>query len=318
MSEEILINVTPQETRIGIIENGILQEVHIERTNKRGMVGNISKGKVSRVLPGMQSAFIDIGLERTGFLHISDIVDSYHDTYEDPVVTNIQPPAISSVLREGQEVLVQVIKDPLGSKGARLTTRLSIPSRYLVYLPANPLIAISQRIEDQEERVRLQQIILNYHQNRQQLAVNAGMNVVSDITSPSDDVLKWGGFIIRTAAEGAAEAEIRKDIEYLYKSWGVTNSLARKARAPELVYEDLPLAMRTIRDLVRSGVEKVRIDSRETFERALVFSQQFIPEFVDRIEHYSGERPLMDMYSVEDEIQRSLNRKVLLKSGGHL
>ncbi|MEX2353776.1 MAG: ribonuclease E/G, partial [Gammaproteobacteria bacterium] len=319
MSDEILINVTPQETRVGIIENGLLQELHIERSNKRGLVGNIYKGKVSRVLPGMQSAFIDIGLDRTGFLHISDIVESYNDPDSNPVVTNIQEPSINSVLREGEQILVQVIKDPLGSKGARLTTRISIPSRYLVYLPDNPIIAISQRIEEKSERDRLQQIILAYHQDRrQQLAVNAGINIVSEDGVLPETSLQQGGFIVRTAAESAPETEIHKDIEYLYKLWDATGQLSRAKTAPDILYEDLPLAMRTIRDLVRAGVEKVKIDSRETFERAIQFTQQFIPEFVDRIEYYSGERPIMEMYSVEDEIQRSLNRKVQLKSGGHL
>jgi len=318
MSEEILINVTPQETRVAVIENGILQELHIERTTKRGLVGNIFKGKVSRILPGMQSAFIDIGLKRTGFLHIADIVESFNDIESNDVISKLQSTSINSVLRESQEILVQVIKDPIGSKGARLTTRISIPSRYLVYIPDHPVLAVSQRIEEISERQRLQQIILNYHGHLGQMVVNSSKNILPHPATHQNDVLKRGGFIVRTAAEGVSESEIHKDIEYLYKLWDSTCHIIKKSNVPDIVYEDLPLATRTMRDLVHSDVEKVRIDSKETFERVQQFSRQFIPEFTNCIEHYTGDRPIMDMYSIEDEIQRSLNRKVQLKSGGYL
>ena len=319
MSEEILINVSPQETRVAIVENGLLQEVHVERTNKRGLVGNIFKGKVSRVLPGMQSAFIDMGLDRAGFLHVTDIVEAYNETDGNRVVTSLQDTAISSLLREGQQILVQVVKDPLGSKGARLTTRISLPSRYLVYIPEHPVIAVSQRIEDTAERERLQNIILAYHTGEQQLVANSTVsNVVMHTAVHQTTLLKKGGFIIRTAAEGIDAAEICKDIEYLYKLWDSTSQVARQASAPEIIYEDLPLAVRTIRDLAHTKIEKIRIDSRETFEQIGRFTRQFIPECTERLEHYTGDRPIMDMYSVEDEIQRSLNRKVPLKSGGYI
>lgn len=319
MSEEILINVSPQETRVAIVENGLLQEVHIERTSKRGLVGNIFKGKVSRVLPGMQSAFIDIGLDRAGFLHVSDIVEAYSEIEGNRVVTSIQDTAINSLLKEGQQILVQVVKDPLGSKGARLTTRISLPSRYLVYIPDHPVIALSQRIEAPAERERLQQIILDFHKDEQQLAVNSTVsNVVMHTAAYPSTLLKKGGFIIRTAAEGIAQTEIFKDIDYLYKLWDSTSRIASQASAPELIYEDLPLAIRTLRDLAHAEVEKIRIDSRETFERVIQFTRQFIPECTEHLEYYTGDRPIMDMYSVEDEIQRSLNRKVPLKSGGHI
>jgi ribonuclease G len=319
MSEEILINVSPQETRVAIVENGLLQEVHIERTNKRGLVGNIFKGKVSRVLPGMQSAFIDIGLDRAGFLHVSDIVESFNELEPDKSVTPVQETAINTLLREGQQILVQVIKDPLGSKGARLTTRLSLPSRYLVYLPDHPTVAVSQRIEETAERERLQQAILAYHMGDSRMAVNSSAsNVVMHTAVQQSVLLKRGGFIVRTAAEGVGESELFKDIDYLYKLWEATSRLTRQAAAPELIYEDLPLAIRTMRDLAHAGIEKIRIDSRDTYERVIQFTREFIPECTDRIEHYTGERPIMDMYSVEDEIQRSLNRRVPLKSGGHI
>lgn len=320
MSEEILINVSPQETRVAIVENGLLQEVHIERSNKRGLVGNLFKGVVSRVLPGMQSAFIDIGLDRAGFLHISDLVEGDAEIETNRLLGNAQDAAISALLREGQQILVQVVKDPLGTKGARLTTRISLPSRYLVYIPDHPVVAISQRIEDPVERERLQRAILDFHTLDQQIAVNAdALNVIMHTASIQHaNLLKKGGFIIRTAAEGVDAEELRKDIEYLYKLWDSTSLKARTASAPELVYEDLPLAIRTMRDLVHVGIEKIRVDSRETYERIVQFTRQFIPESTGRIEHYTGERPIMDMYSVEDEIQRSLNRKVPLKSGGHV
>ena len=316
MSEEILINVTPQETRVALVENGILQEIYIERSQKLGLVGNIFKGRVSRILPGMQAAFIDIGLERTGFLHTSDIV-----TLSDEVIPEqeqLQPPSIESVLQENQEILVQVIKDPLGSKGARLTTRLSLPSRYLVFIPDYPSIGISQRIENEEERERLKNIILQYRSGIARLAVGNEDNVVLHSAIRETEILNRGGFIVRTAAEGVSDEDVYRDIEFLHKLWDSTSNRARKTRPPGIVYEDLPLAIRTMRDLAHSGIEKVRIDSKDTYLKVLEFSKQFIPEFLGRIEYYPGEHPILDLYSIEDEIQKSLGRKVQLKSGGYL
>jgi ribonuclease G len=318
MSEEILINVTPQETRVAVVENGVLQEVYVERTRRRGLVGNIFSGRVSRVLPGMQAAFIDIGLERTGFLHISDMGSTVEELEIGEASAEPETGSIEAVLREGQELLVQVIKDPLGSKGARLTTRLSIPSRYLVFIPDQPTIGISQRIEDEVERERLREIIMRYRAGIRKLAVGDEHNVVVHTALRETEILSRGGFIVRTAAEGVNEEDIFKDIEFLHKLWNSISVRAKTARPPTTVYEDLPLVMRTMRDLVHSEIEKVRIDSKETYQRVMEFAKQFIPEFLARIECYSGERPLLDLYSVEDEIQKSLNRKVQLKSGGHL
>ncbi|MCG8325529.1 MAG: ribonuclease G [Thiotrichales bacterium] len=316
MSEEILINVTPQETRVAVVENGLLQEVYVERSQKRGLVGNIFKGKVSRVLPGMQAAFIDIGLERTGFLHTSDIIGP-HEEKSDPEIKDPGEIPITSLLKEGQEILVQVVKDPIGTKGARLTTRLSIPSRYLVFIPDHPGIGISQRIEEDTERERLRQVIAAYS-NRYDRLVSSSDNVVVHKALHDSDLLGKGGFIVRTAAEGISEEEIHKDIGFLHKIWDSSVVRAENTYAPSIVYEDLPLVMRTMRDLVNDEIEKIRIDSRETHQRVMEFSKQFIPEFLDRIEYYSGENPILNMYSVDDEIQKSLNRKVQLKSGGHL
>lgn len=314
MSEEILINFTPQETRVAVVENGILQEIYIERSQKLGLVGSIFKGRVSRVLPGMQAAFIDIGLERTGFLHTSDIVT---DTDISPAIDEgaIQQPAIESLLREGQEILVQVVKDPLGSKGARLTTRLSIPLRYLVFIPNYQYIGISQRIEDEAERERLRNIILSYQsENSVRVAGNHTNTIVQSVKTP----LRKGGFIVRTAAEGIPEDEIYRDMEFLFKLWDSVVVRAENTYPPSVVYEDLPLVMRTMRDLVHVDIERVRIDSKETFKRVMEFSKKFIPEFLGRIEYYKGEHPILDLYSVEDEIQKALSKKVQLKSGGHL
>ncbi|MEE8233368.1 MAG: ribonuclease G [Gammaproteobacteria bacterium] len=317
MSEEILINVTPQETRVAVVENGILQEIYVERSQKLGMVGSIFKGSVSRVLPGMQAAFIDIGLERTGFLHTSDIVlaTETSPTNDDG---STQQPAIESLLREGQDVLVQVVKDPLGSKGARLTTRLSIPLRYLVFIPNYQHIGISQRIEDETERERLRNIILNYESENSLLATNNDSNNTSSNTIKNLSQLDKGGFIVRTAAEGIPDDEIYRDIEFLHKLWDSVVVRADNTYPPGVVYEDLPLVMRTMRDLVHADIEKVRIDSKETFKRVMEFSKKFIPEFLGRIEYYKGEHPILDLYSVEDEIQKALGKKVQLKSGGHL
>ncbi len=316
MSEEILINVSPHETRVAVVENGVLQDVHIERTRKRGLVGNIIKGRVYRVLPGMQSAFIDIGLERTGFLHVSDLAETVEELEAGSVAGDLAENSIDTLLTEGQELLVQVVKDPIGAKGARLTTRISIPSRYLVFIPNHTIIGVSQRIEDEAERERLRQVISQYQYDDQSLALGAGggaavLHTIKPETPRS-------GFIVRTAAEGVDEEELYRDMDFLLKLWGSISIRAKNTFAPALIHEDLPLAIRTMRDLTHGEVEKIRIDSKETYKRVMEFSKHFIPDFLGRIEYYSGERPILDLYSIEDEMQKSLDRKVQLKSGGHL
>lgn len=300
MTEEILINVTPQETRAAIVENGVLQEVFIERRKGRGIVGNIYRGKVCRVLPGMQAAFVDIGLDRAAFLHASDILNN---TTNDPGATSeakVEPATptpeltIQQLLHEGKELLVQVIKDPIGTKGARLTTQITIPSRYLVYMPQCPNIGVSAKIEEDEVRKRI----------RDTMAAILPQGT--------------GGCIVRTVAENVSEEVLRQDILFLQKIWASVREESQRGKAPCLVHEDLPLALRLQRDLVGAGVEKVRIDSRETFQRVEEFVQCFVPEMIGRIEHYPGERPLFELYNVEEEIQKALNRRVELKSGGYL
>ena len=301
MSEEILINVTPQETRVALVENGVLQEVVIERAKRRGLVGNIYLGRVSRVLPGMGAAFIEIGLQRTAFLHVSDVVDP---TAENGATGSVN---IENILKEGNEVLVQVTKDPIGTKGARLTTQISIPSRYLVFMPASRSIGVSQRIESEDERNRLREIMLRCDGARAEAAADA-----------ADARAYSGGYIVRTAAEGVEEEQLAMDMDFLQKLWQAIEIHITEVKAPALVYEDLPLMLRIIRDLVAREVENIRIDSRESFQKLQEFTARFIPDLVGRIEHYPGERPILDLYSVEDEILKALDRKVELKSGGHL
>lgn len=294
MSEEILINVTPQETRVAFVENGVLQEVQVERASRRGLVGNIYKGKVSRILPGMQAAFVDIGLERTAFLHAADIVSQADETRQNG--DNGKPHEdISILLREGQEVIVHVIKDPMGTKGARLTTQISIPSRYLVFLPGTSHIGVSQKIESEEERQRLKEIVSRL--------------------SPEFDA---GGYIIRTVADGVTEEAIRNDMLFLQKLWSTIQQRAKEAKPPSLIHEDLQIVMRTMRDLGNSDIEKIRIDSRETYDKVKKFSKKFIAHLADQVEHYPGERPIFDLYGIDDEIRKALERKVQLKSGGYL
>lgn len=296
MSEEILVNFGPTETRAALVENGVLQEVYVERARSKGYVGNIYKGKVVRVLPGMQAAFVDIGQERAGFIHAGDITPLDKDGIEKK---NKEEADIRTLLREGQSVLVQVTKDPIGSKGARLTTQLSVSARYLVYMPNTDHLGVSNRIEDEEERERLKTII----------------------TSLADEYKEQypvGGFIIRTVAEGASKEELQADIPFVFRLWHDLADSIKSAKAPSIIYEDMPLFMRTVRDLMRPNIEKVRIDSRESYARMQKFAKHYAPEIGERLEHYPGERPLFDLYGVEDEIQKALHKNVPLKSGGYL
>jgi len=305
MSEEILVNVTPRETRVAVVENGMLQELHIERGWCRGVVGNIYKGRVQRVMPGMQAAFVDIGLERTAFLHANDVLRGMSQAEGDAPVGEAMAavPArpVTELLHDGQEVVVQVVKDPIGSKGARLTTQISIPSRYLVLLPFSRVVGVSARIEDEAERQRLKSLV-------------AGL-------APQDT---QHGYIVRTNAEGQSAEALAEDIGYLERAWAVIEKRIAEAPVGTCLYEDLNLPLRAMRDLVRRDVEKVRVDSRETYERLREFAAQYMPAnsteggLVDKLEYYTGPRPIFDLYGVEDEIGRALDKEVPLKSGGYL
>jgi ribonuclease G len=286
MSKEILINITPQETRVAILENGMLHDLYIERSRNRGLVGNVYKGKVVRVLPGMEAAFVEIGLEKAAFLHISDVANT-GKTCNETV-------HIGQVLREGQEILVQVLKDQLGTKGARLTTNITIPSRCLVFMPNADNIGVSSRIENEEDRIRLKNILIE-----------------------QESRIKDAGYIIRTAAEVADEEAIASDIKYLNRLWENINNTS-VVEAGNVVHKDLPLYLRVLRDMVDEDLDVIRVDSRETCNTMCEFANKYVPEVAAFIEHYPGERPIFDLHGVEDEIHKGLERKVQLKSGGYL
>jgi len=287
MSKEILVNITPQETRVAVMEQGIVQELHIERASSRGKVGNIYNGRISRVLPGMQSAFIDIGLDRAAFLHVADIRGYRQGGGADN--------SIEKLLHEGENILVQVIKDPISTKGARLSTQISIAGRMLVYLPQESNIGISQRIEDETEREllreKLQQILTTDEK---------------------------GGYIIRTMAGTASECDLQTDIKYLHKQWLNIQEKFSTASPSTQIYQGLNLSYRVLRDFVTDDTARILVDSRETFQKMTIFAHDYMVNVKGRLEHYAGERPLFDLNGVEDEIERSLARRVNLKSGGYL
>ncbi len=285
--EEILINCTAHETRVAIMQLGSLQELHVERTSSRGLVGNLYQGRVARVLPGMQSAFIDIGLERAAFLHVAYLWQAR--------AAGATTTPIEKLLYEGQSLMVQVLKDPLGTKGARLTTQISIAGRLLVYLPQDPHIGISQKISDETERLALRERIQRLR--------------------PSDE---QGGFIVRTQAEVAAEPELAADIDYLRKRWAQIVASARERPAPQLLYQELSLAERSLRDLATSATTSILVDVQEAFERLRDFSRAYTPDMLDKLHSFSGDRPLFDMRGIEVEIERAIARRVDLKSGGYL
>jgi ribonuclease G len=293
--DEILINVTPRETRVAVVENGVLQEILIERAGKRGLVGNIYKGRACRVLPGMEAAFVDIGLERAAFLHVSDIrpesspENGASVTHSDRVAL-----AITDLVREGQELVVQVIKDPIGTKGARLTTHITLPSRFLVFLADSDVAGVSVKIDGERERQRLKEVVNAFRAEF------------------------GGGYIVRTAAEGAESEALQADMQFLQRLWNSIRERMKETSGILTLYEDLPLVLRVLRDFIGDNVEKVRIDSRETCQRMLEFADKFVPEMGPRLEHYPGERPIFELYGIEDELQKALGKKVPLKSGGYL
>jgi len=294
MQQDILINWSPQETRVAIVEHGAVQELHVERTLERGLVGNVYLGKVARVLPGMQSAFIDIGLERAAFLHVADV---WHPPTEGESLSasRASQPVIpiEKQVFEGQSLMVQVIKDPIGTKGARLSTQISIAGRLLVFLPQDDHIGVSQKIppvQRDDLRSRLQA-----------LAGTLG-----------------GGFILRTNGEDASDAELSDDISYLRKAWARIKEASVRMPAQSLLHQDLNLLQRVLRDLVGESTQTIRVDSREQFDSLKAFGSEFMPMAAEKLQHYKGERPIFDLYSIDEEIAKALARRVDLKSGGYL
>ena len=289
-NEEILINVTDFETRVALLCQGEVQELHLERSIQLGQVGSIRLGKVVRVLPGMQSAFIDIGLDRAAFIHIADVRENRQERSAGLTQTPIE-----KLLFEGQTIMVQVIKDPLGSKGARLSTQISLAGRLLVYLPYDPHIGISQRIETEAERQALREKVQSL--------------------IPSDCK---GGFIVRTQAEDASNDLLEADIRYLMTLWSNIQTAIKSTAAPCLLYQDLTLPHRVLRDMVGPNTHRVLVDCEQTAMEMQQWAKTFTPDAQQKIQHYRGERPLFDLANIEEELKRALSRRVDLKSGGYL
>jgi len=294
MQEDILINWAPQETRVAIVEGGALQELHVERALVRGLVSNVYLGKVVRVLPGMQSAFIDIGLERAAFLHVADV---WHPPAEGETVSAARAASaqisIEKQVFEGQSLMVQVIKDPIGTKGARLSTQISIAGRMLVFLPQDDHIGVSQKIPAVQRDTLRQRVQL--------LQGDMG-----------------GGFILRTNAEDASDQELADDIAYLRKAWKRIKEAATKLPTASLLHQDLSLMQRVLRDMVGERTLSIRVDSLEQFEALKAFGVEFMPAAAQKLQHYKGERPIFDLHSIDDDIAKALGRRVELKSGGYL
>jgi ribonuclease G len=291
VNTEILVNASLHESRAAVVEGGILQELFLERASRRGLISNIYKGRVSRVLPGMQAAFIDIGLERTAFLHASDIVDP------NQTATDLEPArteSIRTLTAEGNEILVQVVKDPIGTKGARLTTYITLPSRYLVYMPQGSGVGVSARVESESERERLRAAVQRF-------------------VAPDENA----GYIVRTAAEDATAEALQADMIYLRKLWEFIRQRGLRTQPGNLVHADLPLHLRILRDLLRPDVDRVLVDQAAPYREMQEFAASFMPAALPRIELYSEPRPLFELHNVEEEIQKALERKVPLKSGGY-
>jgi ribonuclease G len=313
VAQQILINASGWETRVAVLDDTTLLELYVERGREHGIAGNIYKAKVIRVLPGMQAAFVDVGLEKAAFLHVSDLAapvelagdevsDELLDEGDGANVWDATPPArgpapslppIEERLSKGDELLVQVSKEPIGGKGARVTAHISLPGRYLVLMPATRHLGLSRRIEDPDERDRLREIV--------------------EAERPAE-----GGLIVRTACEGATKREIRDDVRFLTRLWGRIQTVAAKTAAPALIHQDLDLVLRTVRDLFTTHVERLSVDAAADYARVLEFVQTTMPRLAPRVHHYQGVTPIFEQHGVESKIARALDRRVWLKSGGYL
>ena len=298
MQQDILINWSPQETRVAVVENGAVQELHLERTLEKGLVGNVYLGRVSRVLPGMQSAFIDIGLERAAFLHVADLWTSVAARHADGEDANAPPTPIEKQIFEGQSLMVQVIKDAIGSKGARLSTQISIAGRMLVFLPQDNHIGVSQKIAPDQREALKQRLMSLLRQDQPEGAT--------------------GGFILRTNGEDASDGELLEDIRYLRKTWQRIREAASVSPPKSMLHQDLDLLQRVLRDLVSDQTQTIRLDSREQHDRLRRFGLEFMPAAASKLQHYKGERPIFDLFGIDDDVARALGRRVDLKSGGYL
>ncbi|HLG19973.1 MAG TPA: Rne/Rng family ribonuclease [Bdellovibrionota bacterium] len=300
MASRLVINSTPQETRVAVMEEDHLAELYTERPKERGIVGNIYKGKVVRVLPGMQASFVDIGLERAAFLYVTDFFDEYRDAFSKKEIEEEKRrrgrgprPQIQDLLKEGQDVLVQVAKDPMGTKGARLTSHISLAGRHLVYMPTVNHVGVSRKIETDAERRRLREIV--------------------DATQTTD-----GGFIIRTASAGQPDDKIEADVKYLERLWKKVLGRRQGMKAPAIIHQDLDLIQRVARDFFTEDVEKLIVDDKGAYREIMQFLGQFLSREKRNVELYHEREPIFDHFGIEPQIDRALGRKVWLKSGGSL
>ncbi|RMD83338.1 MAG: Rne/Rng family ribonuclease [Candidatus Dadabacteria bacterium] len=293
MRKQIIVNSTVSEVRVALLENGVLAEIHIERSSDEAAAGNVYKGKVLRVLPGMQAAFVDLGLEKAAFLHASDILTEEEAQGGNHGRGPTEPVPIEKKLKRGEEIIVQIAKEPMGTKGARITAHVSLPGKYLVYMPSGSQIGVSKRIADERERRRLR-------------------DIVASTPRPG------GGVIVRTAAEGLGEREIRNDIAQLVRTWKQIQERAASVSAPALLYSDLDVVLRCMRDMLSDDVDEIVLDSREDYERTRAFVADFLPAVAERVRLYEDLEPIFDRYGVEQQIERATDPKVWLKSGGYL
>jgi len=283
-AKQILVSAEPNELKVAVLEQGRLCEIYVERKGRRPLAGNIYKGKVENVLPGMEAAFVDIGLEKNGFLYVEEVM-----VHEDP---DKRPKKITQMLRSGQEILVQIVKDPMGTKGARLTTQLSIPGRFLVYVPDGDGVGVSRRLAE-EERQRLRQLC-------KELGV------------------KGAGLIVRTAAEGVTKKELTGDVKFLEKMWQTVQGRERNSKAPSLLYSEAEVSLKVMRDVFNDTFERVLVDSQKEHDKIRSFLRKTTPQLAERVELYQGSKPLMETYGVDEEIKQALMRRVDLPSGGYL
>ncbi len=311
MSTEIIVNSTHQETRVALLENKLVTEIYIERAKDRGNTGNVYKGRVVKVLPGMQASFVDIGLEKSAFLYVADVYNSVEE-YAEMMAEDMGEEAIEfeeeggrprrkrtsmltieELLQEGQEILVQVAKEPIGTKGARVTSYITLPGRYVVYMPTVDHVGISRRIEDEAERKRLKEIVARFKK-------------------------PGAGYIVRTVSEGQSEEELKRDMEFLELLWQRILKKAEKLSAASVLHYDLDLVFRTVRDLFTVDVERLVIDDKAEYARVKEFIDTYLPQLASKLELYDKEEPIFDAFDVEIEISRALGRKVWLKSGGYI
>jgi ribonuclease G len=305
MTKDLVINTTSHETRVALLENGHIAELYIERSRERGIVGNVYKGKVIRVLPGMQAAFVDIGLEKAAFLYVADVLDEmeaveqfvdgaqHHASTEEVVDEHPPLPPIEELLQEGQELLVQVAKEPIGTKGARITSHISLPGRHLVYMPTVDHVGISRRIENEDEKTRLRTLV--------------------------EQIRPQGtGFIVRTAAEGKSGEDLKADMDFLVGLWQEVLRRKETSGAPSLIHSDLDVTSKVLRDILSEEVDRIVVDSQQEHDKIVRFISTFMPKLKYKIELYLDEEPIFDAFGLEVEISRALGRKVWLKSGGYI